>query len=121
EAVLPPRVNRQARAVRMSRGVYDAAGAWLTGIGTPAKSGVSGGVFGVMPVQVGVATFSPRLDKHGTSVRGAKIFQDLSNRMSLHIMDAPEPARSIIRRDRRFVDGQGKMVRICSLQGLIQW
>src|SRR5699024_12619983 len=66
-------------------------------------------------------TFSPRLDKHGTSVRGAKIFQDLSNRMSLHIMDAPEPARSIIRRDRRFVDGQGNMVRICSLQGLIQW
>src|SRR5699024_5955036 len=79
------------------------------------------GVFGVMPGQVGVATFSPRLDKHGTSVRGAKIFQDLSNRMSLHIMDAPEPARSIIRRDSRFVDGQGKMVRICSLQRLIQW
>ena len=36
-------------------------------------------------------------------------------------MDAPEPARSIIRRDRRFMDSQGVMVRICSLQGLIQW
>ena len=57
----------------------------------PAKSGVSGGVFGVMPGQVGIATFSPRLDRHGTSVRGAKIFQT-SDRLSLHIMDAPEPA-----------------------------
>src|SRR5699024_12241739 len=74
-----------------------------------------------MPGQVGVATFSPRLDKHGTSVRGAKIFQDLSNRMSLHMMDAPEPALSIIRRDRRFVDGQGKMLHLCSLQRLLQW
>ena len=105
----------------MTCGMYDAAGDWMTEIGIPAKSGVSGGVFGVMPGQVGIATFSPRLDRHGTSVRGAKIFQDLSDRLSLHIMDAPEPARSIIRRDRRFVDSEGKMVRICSLQGLIQW
>lgn len=121
EQVLSPRVNRQVLAVMMTCGMYDAAGDWMTEIGIPAKSGVSGGVFGVMPGQVGIATFSPRLDKHGTSVRGSKIFQDLSDRLSLHIMDAPEPARSIIRRDRRFVDSEGKMVRICSLQGLIQW
>ncbi|MCI4011519.1 glutaminase [Brevibacterium sp. ZH18] len=121
EQVLSPRVNRQVLAVMMTCGMYDAAGDWMTEIGIPAKSGVSGGVFGVMPGQVGIATFSPRLDKHGTSVRGAKIFRDLSNRLSLHIMDAPEPARSIIRRDRRFVDSKGDMVRICSLQGLIQW
>lgn len=121
EQVLSPRVNRQVLAVMMTCGMYDAAGDWMTEIGIPAKSGVSGGVFGVMPGQVGIATFSPRLDRHGTSVRGAKIFRELSNRLSLHIMDAPEPARSIIRRDRRFVGNNGEMVRICSLQGLIQW
>ncbi|MBM6588694.1 glutaminase [Brevibacterium sp. RIT 803] len=119
--VLSPRVNRQVLGVMMTCGMYDAAGDWMTEVGVPAKSGVSGGVFGVLPGQVGIATFSPRLDKHGTSVRGANIFRTLSRELSLHIMDAPEPARSIIRRDRRFVDSQGVMVRICSLQGLIQW
>lgn len=119
--VLSPRVNRHVLGVMMTCGMYDAAGDWMTEVGVPAKSGVSGGVFGVLPGQVGIATFSPRLDKHGTSVRGANIFRSLSNELSLHIMDAPEPARSIIRRDRRFVDSEGVKVRICSLQGLIQW
>src|SRR5699024_12396481 len=54
EHVLSPRVNRQVLAVMMTCGMYDAAGDWMTEIGIPAKSGVSGGVFGVMPGQVGV-------------------------------------------------------------------
>ncbi|MCM1011949.1 glutaminase [Brevibacterium sp. XM4083] len=121
ERVLSPRVNRQVLGVMMTCGMYDAAGDWMTEVGVPAKSGVSGGLFGVLPGQVGIATYSPKLDKHGTSVRGAKIFRSLSADLGLHIMNAPEPARSIIRRDRRFVDAKGHMVRIVSLQGLIQW
>lgn len=121
EQVLSPRVNRQVLGVMMTCGMYDAAGDWMTEVGVPAKSGVSGGLFGVLPGQLGIATFSPRLDRHGTSVRGAKIFRSLSADLGLHIMNAPEPARSIIRRDRRFVDAKGDMVRIVSLQGLIQW
>ncbi|RBP68021.1 L-glutaminase [Brevibacterium sanguinis] len=119
--VLSPRVNRQVLGVMMTCGMYDVAGDWMTEVGVPAKSGVSGGVFGVLPGQVGIAAYSPRLDGHGSSVRGTRIFRTLSDDMGLHIMEAPEPARSIIRRDRRFVDEDGEMVRICSLQGLIQW
>lgn len=121
ERVLSPRVNRQVLGVTMTCGMYDAAGDWMTEVGLPAKSGVSGGILGVLPGQVGLATFSPRLDKHGTSVRGSRLFRTLSADMGLHIMNAPEPARSVIRRDRRFVGHEGEMVRICSLQGPIQW
>ena len=38
-------------------------------IGLPAKSGVSGIVISVVPNVMGLATFSPRLDKFGNSVR----------------------------------------------------
>ncbi|WP_309132379.1 glutaminase [Brevibacterium sp.] len=119
--VLSPRVNRQVLGVMMTCGMYDVAGDWMTEVGVPAKSGVSGGVFGVLPGQLGISVYSPRLDSHGSSVRGTNIFHTLSDDMGLHIMEAPEPARSIIRRDRRFVGANGEMVRICSLQGLIQW
>jgi glutaminase len=38
-------------------------------IGLPAKSGVSGVIISVIPNVLGLATFSPRLDKFGNSVR----------------------------------------------------
>ena len=38
-------------------------------IGLPAKSGVSGVVISVVPNVMGVATFSPRSDSFGNSVR----------------------------------------------------
>lgn len=40
-------------------------------IGLPAKSGVSGVVISVVPNVLGLATFSPRLDSFGNSVRHA--------------------------------------------------
>ena len=56
-------------------------------VGIPAKSGVGGGILGVLPGVGGLATFSPRLDKHGNSVRGVKVFEELSARF------APPPVR----------------------------
>ena len=52
--------------------------------GVPAKSGVSGGVIAVVNRQLGIATFSPRLDKYGNSVRGIQVCQELASRLGLH-------------------------------------
>src|SRR5699024_4939228 len=57
-------------SVMSTSGMYNSAGNWMNYVGVPAKSGVSGGLFGVIPGELSLASFSPRLDDHGHSVRG---------------------------------------------------
>lgn len=121
EQVVPAEVARQVLSVMMTCGMYDAAGDWMTTVGFPAKSGVSGGILGALPGQLGLATFSPRLDAHGNSTRGVRICSRLSTDMGLHIMQAPEPARSTVRRDRTLRGPDGSLARVCSLQGALQF
>jgi glutaminase len=52
-------------SVMGSCGMYDAAGEWIFSVGMPAKSGVAGGIIAVLPGQLGIGVFSPRLDSHG--------------------------------------------------------
>ncbi|TXT03811.1 hypothetical protein VHUM_04375 [Vanrija humicola] len=98
EQVISPDNVRQTLSVMMSCGMYDGAGDWMSTVGFPAKSGVGGGLIGSLPGQVGIATFSPRLDKHGSSLRGVRMCKRLSDDMGLHIMSAPAPAHSVVRR-----------------------
>lgn len=73
-----------ALSVMATCGMYDFAGEWLYTVGLPAKSGVAGGVIAVLPGQLGVGVFSPRLDARGNSVRGIAVCQELSRRFALH-------------------------------------
>lgn len=57
-------------AVMATAGLYDNAGDWLYNTGTPAKSGVGGGILAVVPGKLGIGVVSPPLDKFGNSVRG---------------------------------------------------
>lgn len=107
---------RQVLSVMASCGMYDAAGDWLSTVGIPAKSGVAGGIIGVLPGQVGVAVFSPRLDQHGNSVRGIEMMHRLSTDMGLHLMEAGRPARSSLRETITAVIGEQRAT-IYVLQG----
>lgn len=78
-------------------GMYDYAGEWLYNVGIPAKSGVAGGVLAVLPGQIGIGVFSPRLDAHGNSVRGIRVCQELSRRLNLHLFNRPTVGKSAIR------------------------
>lgn len=76
-------------SVMASCGMYDYAGGWIYHVGMPAKSGVAGGVLAVLPGQLGIGVFSPRLDAHGNSARAIKVCQELSRVWDLHQFDPP--------------------------------
>jgi glutaminase len=120
EHVVPEPVVRQVLSVMATCGMYDAAGDWATQVGIPAKSGVAGGLIGALPGQIGIATFSPRLDTHGTSKRGVSLYERFSSDMGLHLMEVPPSAPSVVRSVH--VVGHGAdAVRVLELQGGIRF
>ncbi len=54
-------------------GLYGRSGDWAYTVGLPGKSGVGGGLLAVVPGVMGIAGFSPPLDRAGNSVRGQKM------------------------------------------------
>ena len=74
-------------SVMGSCGMYDWAGEWIYNVGMPAKSGVAGGIIAVLPGQLGIGVFSPKLDSHGNSVRGIKVCEAISQRLDLHLFN----------------------------------
>lgn len=116
EQVVSPDVARQVLSVMVSAGMYDASGTWFADVGIPAKSGVSGGILGVLPGQMGVGVFSPRLDAKGNSVRGVKVFKELSQQMGLHMMATEAFSYHAVRAVRQVADEL-----IIELQGRIEF
>lgn len=85
ERAVPPQFVKHILSVMYTCGMYDSAGEWAYRVGLPAKSGVSGGILAVVPGQAGIAVFSPRVDAHGTSLRGVRVCEALSARYGLHL------------------------------------
>ena len=101
-------------------GMYDGAGDWLVSVGLPAKSGVSGGVLGVLPGRLGVAVFSPRLDDRGNSVRGVAVCRDLSRELALHLVRPGERSAPPIRMSYSLGERSSKRVRARTQQAAIR-
>jgi len=124
--------------VMASCGMYDYSGNWIYRVGMPAKSGVGGGIVAVLPGQLGLAVFSPRLDDKGNSVRGIAVCEAVSKTFDLHMLHSTRTTTSsTIRRSydgssirsktvrdisaNRVLDKYGKDIRVFDLAGDMQF
>jgi len=121
-------------SVMATCGMYDGSGEWMYNIGLPAKSGVGGGILAVFPGKFGMAVFSPLLDKHGNSVRGIKVFQQMSQDLHLHTLNSERFTTSTVIRatftgsqirsrrvrdkeQRNLLDREGDRIHVVELNG----
>jgi glutaminase len=84
DRIFNPEEVRNALPIMLMAGMYDYSGQWAFDIGVPAKSGVGGCVYVVIPNLCGIAIWSPRLDSIGNSHRGVKVCQALVRRLQFH-------------------------------------
>lgn len=87
DKVFDPSHVRNCLSLMLSCGMYDYSGEWAFSVGLPAKSGVAGCVFLVVPNKMGIAVWSPRLDENGNSVRGIDFAKALVQKYNFHQYD----------------------------------
>lgn len=82
-----PDTVRDVLSLMLSCGMYDFSGEFMFSVGMPAKSGISGGIFAVVPGLLGVCTYAPRVDRHGNSARGLAFYRGLVETFNFHTFD----------------------------------
>jgi glutaminase len=82
--VLRSETVKDVLSLMYSCGMYDFSGEYAFTVGIPAKSGVSGALFMVVPGVCGFALYSPRLDQLGNSVRGVDFSKKLVETFAFH-------------------------------------
>jgi len=84
ERVFKTETVQHCLSIMQVAGMYDYSGEFAFRLGFPCKSGVSGVLCVVIPGVCGIATFSPRLDKLGNSVKGIRFCHALSKLFPFH-------------------------------------
>ena len=124
QRVMDSAVVRNCLSLMYTCGMYDYSGRFAFEIGVPCKSGVSGGLLIVIPGIMGIAVWSPRLDRHGNSVRGVEFCRQLVTRFpSLHMFErlkTPTPSawtKEIIKNAFITAASKGDLERVAELVG----
>lgn len=119
EKVFEPDHVRDILTLMSTCGMYNYAGQWAFEVGIPAKSGVAGGIFAVIPGQAGIAVYSPLLDGHGNSIRGVEVCKAISREFSLHSFSDHTNVSTAIRREGRGSEMRSKRLRSGAEQELL--
>lgn len=85
EQVFDPELAPKITSLVATVGFYEHTGDWLYTSGIPAKSGVGGGVIGIMPGAFGIAAFAPPLDEAGNSVKAQAAIKYITQKLGVNI------------------------------------
>ena len=83
--LVDPLSVKVVRSLMCTCGMYDESGRYAIHVGIPSKSGVGGGILGVVPGRMGIGVFCPALDEKGNSLCGIKAMEYLSEKLELSI------------------------------------
>ena len=72
-------------SVMMMAGFYDESGLWSYEVGLPGKTGVGGGIVVVVPGQLAIAAFSPRLNEAGNSIRAMGAIKYIAEQLNYSV------------------------------------
>lgn len=81
--MLPSAHVPELLAIMATAGFYDESGEWMFNAGLPAKTGVGGGIVAVVPGEMAIAAFSPRLNESGNSVRAMRAIRHISGELGV--------------------------------------
>jgi len=82
---ISPENRRTVNALMTTCGLYQASGRFAVQVGLPTKSGVSGAMLSVVPLQGAIACYSPALDQMGNSKAGLFLLQQLTLALNLSV------------------------------------
>ena len=85
QQIFKPELSPKIASMMATVGFYEHTGDWLFTTGLPAKTGVGGGIMGVVPGVMGVAAFAPPLDEAGNSVKAQKALAYIAGHLNLNI------------------------------------
>jgi glutaminase len=83
--LLNPEYVDEVLSVMMMAGFYDESGIWSYQVGLPGKTGVGGGIVVVVPGELAIAAFSPRLNEAGNSVRAMNAIQYIAEQLNYSV------------------------------------
>ena len=85
DRIMPPRRVKRINSLMMTSGVYDGAGNFAYRVGMPCKSGVGGGIVGVIPGVLSICVWAPELDEIGNSLVGTKALELFTTKTRLSV------------------------------------
>lgn len=85
--VFDPSLTPKIVSLIATVGFYEHTGDWMYTCGIPAKTGVGGGVMGVLPGGFGIAAFAPPLDGAGNSVKAQAAIKYIAQHLEINIFN----------------------------------
>lgn len=85
DRILTESQAKRLNAIMLTCGFYDQAGEFAFRVGMPGKSGVGGGIVGLIPGELAIAVWSPELNEHGNSLVGINVLERFTSKTGLSI------------------------------------